>query len=190
MATPIAEIRVEERRARRAGAAGPPEDPHLSAICWSRFATPHELALSLPDVYAQSLIGNQSVRFLDPAIGTGSFFSALSQVFPKKQIHRAVGVEVDPLFAGTAREFLEGEGLKVVEGDFTKQPTEPLYNLILTNPPYVRHHHIPGPEKEHLRGRLGQSLPINVSGLSGLYCYFPSLLSRRWIGRAMALLSD
>ncbi len=144
-----------------------------------QFATPPELALSLTR-YAQSLLGNQSVRFLDPAIGTGSFFSALSQVFPPKQIQRAVGIEVDPLFAGAAQGLWAGEGLRVIEGDFTKQPPEQVYNLVLTNPPYVRHHHIPGQEKEHLRVRLAQSLQPNISGLAGLYCYF-LLLSHEWM---------
>lgn len=74
-----------------------------------QFATPPELALSLTR-YAQSLLGNQSVRFLDPAIGTGSFFSALSQVFPPKQIQRAVGIEVNPLFAGAAPGVVGGRG--------------------------------------------------------------------------------
>ena len=144
-----------------------------------QFATPPELALRLTR-YAHSLLGGCSVRFLDPAVGTGAFFSALSQVFPQKQIQRAVGIEVDPLFAGAAQELWAGEGLRVIEGDFTKLPPEPLYNLVLTNPPYVRHHHIPGPEKKRLIARLAQSLQSNISGLAGLYCYF-LLLSHEWM---------
>ena len=45
---------------------------------WGQFATPPALALSLAR-YAQALMGKTPVRFLDPAIGTGSFFSAASQ---------------------------------------------------------------------------------------------------------------
>ena len=177
MAT-ISEIRIEERRQEEQSRLDL-QKTALERNKLGQFATPHELALSLTR-YAQSLLGDHSVRFLDPAIGTGSFFSALSQVFSKKQIQRAVGIEVDPLFAGTARDLWAAEGLSVVEGDFTKQPPEALYNLVLTNPPYVRHHHISGWEKEHLRAHLGQSLRLNVSGLSGLYCYF-LLLSHEWM---------
>ncbi len=144
-----------------------------------KFATPPGLALSLVR-YARTHLGNRSVRFLDPAIGTGSFFSAMSQVFPSEQIERAVGIEVDPLFASAARDLWAGEGLRVIDGDFTKQPPQQLYNLVLTNPPYVRHHHIPGPEKERLRARLTQMLQLNISGLAGLYCYF-LLLSHEWM---------
>ena len=136
-----------------------------------QFATPPELASSLAR-HAQTLLGNRPVRFLDPAIGTGSFFSALSQIFPPEQTQRAAGFEIDPLFASAAQELWAGKGLRVTEGDFTKQPPEQLYNLVLTNPPYVRHHHISRPEKERLRARLTQMLQLNISGLAGLYCYF------------------
>ncbi len=144
-----------------------------------QFATPSELALSLAR-YARAHLRNNPVRFLDPAIGTGSFFSALSRVFPPEQIERAAGIEVDPSFADAARELWSGEGLRVLEGDFTTQHPEPLYNLVLTNPPYVRHHHIPGAEKERLRTQLAKSLRLEISGLAGLYCYF-LLLCHGWL---------
>jgi hypothetical protein len=35
------------------------------------------------------------VRFLDPAFGTGSFYSALNTVFPSTRIEAAIGFEVD-----------------------------------------------------------------------------------------------
>jgi adenine-specific DNA-methyltransferase len=40
---------------------------------WGQFATPTPLALSLA-AYAQSFLGEHPIRFLDPSIGTGSFF--------------------------------------------------------------------------------------------------------------------
>lgn len=144
-----------------------------------QFATPPELALSLAR-YVRSLFGDDPVRFLDPAIGTGSFFSALSQTFPRGKIQAADGFEVDPIFAETARALWAEEGLRVIEGDFTKQPPKPRFNLVLTNPPYVRHHHVPGPEKERFKARVAQSLQFDISGLAGLYCYF-LLLSHEWM---------
>jgi predicted RNA methylase len=144
-----------------------------------QFATPPELALGLTR-YAKALLGEHPVRFLDPAIGTGSFYSALSQVIPTKQIQDATGIELDPLFADVARDLWAEQGLRVIEGDFTKQPPEPIYNLVLTNPPYVRHHHISRPEKERLRTRLANSLHLEMSGLAGLYCYF-LLLCDEWM---------
>jgi predicted RNA methylase len=139
---------------------------------WGQFATPPDLARSLAH-YARTLHAAGPVRFLDPAVGTGSFFSALTEVFFPDGIRDAAGIELDPLFAGTAADLWGGEGLRVIEGDFTKQtPPAQRFNLVLTNPPYVRHHHLAGAEKERLKAQLARSLHLEISGLAGLYCYF------------------
>ncbi|MGH9430851.1 MAG: Eco57I restriction-modification methylase domain-containing protein [Terriglobia bacterium] len=147
---------------------------------WGQFATPPALALSLAR-YAHALMKSGPVRYLDPAIGTGSFFSALTQVFPPQRIAAAVGIELDPLFAETAATLWGKSGLAVVKGDFTKQrPPAQRFNLVLTNPPYVRHHHLSPAEKIRLKVQLARSLQLNISGLAGLYCYF-LLLCHDWM---------
>jgi predicted RNA methylase len=146
---------------------------------WGQFATPPLLAVGMAR-YARKLMGGGAVRFLDPAIGTGSFYSAVRQVFPEESILAAQGVELDPLFAETAKR-LWGEELTVVNGDFTRQQVpEERFNLVLTNPPYVRHHHLAASDKEHLKARLARSLRLEISGLAGLYCYF-LLLAHDWM---------
>jgi hypothetical protein len=55
---------------------------------WGQFATPFQLALSLAR-YAQKILGKGRFRFLDPAFGTGSFYSALSQAAPARTIEAA-----------------------------------------------------------------------------------------------------
>jgi predicted RNA methylase len=147
---------------------------------WGQFATPPDLALSIAR-YAHGLIGDSQVRFLDPAIGTGSFFSALCQVLPPEQIATAAGTELDPIFAETATALWRDLGLTVMRGDFTRQlPPDHKFNLVLTNPPYVRHHHLSAADKHDLRARLAQSLHLEISGLAGLYCYF-LLLCHDWM---------
>ena len=148
---------------------------------WGQFATPPELALSIAR-YACELIGDGlPIRFLDPAIGTGSFFSALCEAFPPHTVEAATGIELDPLFAKTARNLWAGRGLEILTGDFTRQhPPATRFNLVLTNPPYVRHHHLSAPDKERLKARVAQSLHLEISGLAGLYCYF-LLLSHDWM---------
>jgi predicted RNA methylase len=147
---------------------------------WGQFATPPALALSLAR-YAHALLGKTPVRFLDPALGTGSFFSAASEAFGKEQIVAATGIELDPLFAQSAATLWEGQGLHVVKSDFTQQrPPAELFNLVLTNPPYVRHHHLPAADKGRLKAQLARSLHLDISGLAGLYCYF-LLLCHDWM---------
>ncbi len=144
-----------------------------------QYATPPELALSLAR-YARTLFDEDHVSFLDPAIGTGSFFSALSHAFPANRIRRATGFEIDALFANTARTLWKTMGLDVIDGDFTLQSPNVAYNLIIANPPYVRHHHVAWAEKERLKSRIARSLHIEISGLAGLYCYF-LLLCHEWM---------
>ena len=46
------------------------------------------------------------------------------------------------------------------------------FNLLCTNPPYVRHHHIDPLVKRKLQDEVFSRLGITASGLSGLYVYF------------------
>jgi adenine-specific DNA-methyltransferase len=48
------------------------------------------------------------------------------------------------------------------------------FNLIVCNPPYVRHHHING-QKERLHEQALVAANMKLSGLAGLYCYFMAL---------------
>jgi adenine-specific DNA-methyltransferase len=147
---------------------------------WGQFATPPELALHIAR-YARRQTGDGVNTFLDPAIGTGSFYSAVRQTFPPEAIGGATGIELDPLFAKSAEDLWSDSGLNIVRGDFTKLESPAIrFNLVLTNPPYVRHHHLAASEKKRLKMRLARSLKTEISGLAGLYCYF-MLLCHDWM---------
>ena len=99
-------------------------------------------------------MGTEAVRFIDPAIGTGSFYSALLQVFPAGRLTRAVGYEVDPHYGEPATKLWKGTILDVRLEDFTlaAPPSDKgKFNLLVCNPPYVRHHHIASKEKRRLK---------------------------------------
>ena len=151
---------------------------------WGQFATPPELSLDIAKyAYARLCRNRTMLRFIDPAIGTGSFFSAMIQTFPAEMLSHAIGVELDPRFADAARRLWGKHGLRVVQGDFTEQsppPASDTYSLLLTNPPYVRHHHLTAEQKARLGGRVAARLNLRISGLAGLYCYF-LLLSDAWL---------
>lgn len=151
---------------------------------WGQFATPMPLALEIAE-YAAALWRKRTdrVRFLDPALGTGAFYSALRQAFPAKLIARAAGVELDPRIVASASDLWVSTGLEVLAADFTEltPPASPhLFNLILTNPPYVRHHHLERIAKERLQRDVARNPGIDISGLAGLYCYF-LLLADPWL---------
>jgi adenine-specific DNA-methyltransferase len=68
-----------------------------------QFATPTVLATDIIE-YAKALVStSQQVRFLDPAFGTGSFYSALLRSFPISRIAKAWGYEIDPHYGQEAK---------------------------------------------------------------------------------------
>lgn len=150
-----------------------------------QFATPNALAVDIAR-YVEFVLGRSkdSVRFADPSIGSGSFFSAALTVFGSKRISSAVGVEIDPAFVTAARNLWCDAGLEVVSGDFTRivangsRPPAP--NVILANPPYVRHHHMSREDKERLQCLAFKMTGVDVNGLAGLYVYF-LLLATAWM---------
>jgi len=150
-----------------------------------QFATPNALAVEIAR-YVGTLIAawRGGIRFADPSIGTGSFFSAALSVFGSKRIKSAFGVELDPTFADAARDLWADSGLKVVRGDFTRVVANGLCphapNLILANPPYVRHHHMEREDKERLQRLAYRMTGIEVNGLAGLYVYF-LLIATAWM---------
>ncbi len=150
-----------------------------------QFATPNALAIDIAR-YVASLIDSRThrIRFADPSIGSGSFFSAALAVFGEKAIDSAMGIELDPAFANAARDLWGHAGLEVVHGDFTHVVANgscpPAPNLILANPPYVRHHHMTREDKERLQRLAFKMTGVEVSGLAGLYVYFV-LLATAWM---------
>ncbi len=150
-----------------------------------QFATPNALAVDIAR-YVESVLGRTQggIRFADPSIGSGSFFSAALAVFGSKRISSAVGVELDPAFADAARNLWTDAGLKVVRGDFTlvvaTGSCPPAPNVILANPPYVRHHHMNREDKERLQDLTFKMTGVEVNGLAGLYVYF-LLLATAWM---------
>jgi adenine-specific DNA-methyltransferase len=144
-----------------------------------QFATPPSLALAIAEYVVPLLPQRTRVRFLDPAFGTGSFYSAVLSL-TRRRTTAARGFELDPHYGKPAKALWTGTPLKLDLADFTRQRPEAAYNVVICNPPYVRHHHLPGDEKVNLSRRVLRSTGIALSGLTGLYCYF-MLLSHDWM---------
>ena len=140
-----------------------------------QFATPTALATEIL-AYAGSLLPEgEKIRFLDPAIGTGSFYSALRSVYPTARIAAARGYEIDRHYGDPAAQLWQGTGLEMRLADFTKEKPEPRFNMLICNPPYVRHHHMTNEEKGRLQLAAREAAGLRLGGLSGLYCYFMAL---------------
>lgn len=151
-----------------------------------QFATPTALAREILRFGLGLLPEDLPIRFLDPAIGTGSFFSALVHTVPTDRIETAKGYELDAHYGEPSRDLWRGTLLDVVLGDFTRAeaPSQQAdrFNLLICNPPYVRHHYIMKGEKARLQDATEAACGVRIAGLAGLYCYFLGL-SHAWMQR-------
>lgn len=151
-----------------------------------QYATPSSLAIEIID-YSKSLLSeSEKIRFLDPAIGTGAFYSALLKVLSSDRIETAIGYEIDSEYVKAASQLWSNTPLKLTLADFTEvSPPEKeqlKFNFLICNPPYVRHHHLSLKKKEFLRELGIKAAGIQLSGLAGLYCYF-LLAAHQWLSK-------
>jgi len=151
-----------------------------------QFATPTALANEMLQ-YACAILNSEEIRFLDPAFGTGVFYSALLNTFAFHSIQKAEGFEIDQIYWNAAMDLWNHEPpLRLQLADFTRLPTPKTesdkFNLIICNPPYVRHHAMATDEKLRLMDLVTKTIGIRPSGYSGLYCYF-LMLSHNWMSR-------
>jgi len=147
-----------------------------------QFSTPFALAQEIVQYVAKQYLNPVGpLRFLEPSVGTGVFYSALRHIVPAHKVAKAIGIEIDAQVANVAKELWGSDGLQVIEGDFTTlQPTSDRFHLVLANPPYIRHHHIPTVQKLALQHRIQAEVGYKLHGLSGLYCAF-ILLAHQWL---------
>lgn len=141
-----------------------------------QFATPTGLARELLRFGRDLLGARRTIHFLDPAIGTGAFYAALRAVAPASRIGRCLGFDIDPHYARPARELWRDTSLELCLADFTAaeapHDARKRANLVICNPPYVRHHHLDRTRKKALQAEVEARLGFRPSGLAGLYCHF------------------
>ena len=142
-----------------------------------QFSTPYPLALDIMQ-YMRRLLDTDDVSFIEPSIGMGVFYSAFTDAFAGGR--RALGFEIDPHYFTPASEFWQGSNLEMRCGDFLIQKPDEQFDMLVANPPYVRHHHIDNEVKIRLQAKVQRQTGIKISGLSGLYCYF-MMLSSAWL---------
>lgn len=145
-----------------------------------QFATPTALAADILKYAATLVPKDEKVRFLDPAIGTGAFYSALRKVFPNKRIAEAMGLEIDAHYEEPTAKLWAETALSLKCADFTHEEPSDRFNLVICNPPYVRHHHLQDGDKVRLQFRTYNASGMKISGLAGLYCHFIGM-SHAWM---------
>ena len=143
-----------------------------------QFSTPYPLAFEMMQ-YMRKLVKTNNVSFVEPSIGTGVFYSAFLDVFPKS-MKRVLGFEIDSHYYNPTKVFWKDASIELRQKDFLAQKPDDQFDMLVANPPYVRHHHIDSSEKIKLQERVLRDYGIKISGLAGLYCYF-LILSSAWL---------
>ncbi len=151
-----------------------------------QFATPSLLARDVA-AYCSELMpdvdSRRQRRMLEPALGTGAFWSAWLAA-TRDVGWSGIGIELDSEIAATGRRLWSSTGLDVRCDDFTthKPPESEAdkADLVISNPPYVRHHHLGLEKKARLRKASARAAGMQLSGLAGLYCHFVAL-SHPWM---------
>lgn len=145
-----------------------------------QFATPGDMARAIVEETVAFLPdAGKKLAVLEPSMGTGSFVSAALDVLGKR-VGEVRGYELDEDFHRAAVELWQGQPVQPVRGDFTRTAAEPVFDLVLANPPYVRHHGFGIDEKRRLQQLVKSCTGISISGLAGLYCHF-LLYSQAWM---------
>ena len=147
-----------------------------------QFATPTLLARDIVSFGVKNMAMPREIRFFDPAFGTGAFYSALLAEADANDIAGATAIEIDPSFAKATGDFWRGHDINIINADFTKSEPDDRYNLVICNPPYVRHHLIGADDKTRINNKTEGSSGVRLSGLAGLYCHF-LLQSVRWMDK-------
>lgn len=146
-------------------------------------STPYKLANDIFNKVKNYIDESKEIRFLDPAIGTGVFYSALKNNFDMKLIVESIGYDIDEHYGKPSSILWSETKLNYLIDDFTMIDApyneEEKFNFIVCNPPYVRHHHING-NKSKLKEKIYNSLKIKISSLAGLYCYF-MMIAHEWM---------
>jgi hypothetical protein len=143
-----------------------------------QFSTPFPLALDIMK-YMRQLQGTDDVSFIEPSIGTGVFYSAFTEVFGNKG-QQVLGFEIDPHYFIPTKDFWKTFPIVLRCEDFLSQTPNMFFDMLVANPPYVRHHHIDNDTKIKLQNEILHKTGIQISGLAGLYCYF-MMLSSAWL---------
>ena len=103
-----------------------------------QYFTPSLLATDIVSA-TKYLYSQNSIDILEPAFGKGAFLSALK----KENVNYAdfLGIEIDSTLNTTT-------DIRLNVGDFAEITPDKQYDLIITNPPYTRHHLIEKEQKE------------------------------------------
>lgn len=130
------------------------------------YYTPSILARTL----VEPIVESPNQKILDPAYGDGALLLAAEQILREKYQSRKkrnlFGCDVSPI--GTRTRHLPASNLS--KGDFFDFPMSNQFDLIVMNPPYVRHHYLNKETAKTYQSKIKDKFKIKKT--SDLWAYF------------------
>jgi SAM-dependent methyltransferase len=130
----------------------------------------------LADLLARKILANRShqkVRVLDPACGEGELLLAIAQRLTKAKVQfELTGYDADTRYLGVARGRLSKLGTNqftLINGDFLRASTGPLFDIVIANPPYVRTQILGSGQAQALAKKFGLKGRVDL--------YYPFLIA-------------
>ena len=106
-----------------------------------QYATPKSLASEICQYVGSISKWSYPIEVLEPALGLGIFIEVF-KFETDLDINRYTGIELDEDFFNAAEKLWRGFNVDLVKSDFMLFNTNKKFQIIISNPPYVRHHHL------------------------------------------------
>jgi adenine-specific DNA-methyltransferase len=134
--------------------------------------TPKNVARLMSELLLQDAKTLKGMQVLDPCIGQNVFLSTLCELNPELILQ---GVELDTnLMTTEVKHFYSTKNRTLSQGNFFKfaQSHQPTFDLVITNPPYVRHEKMTDENDKQSIRSLFTDKDYNIPSQSNLYVYF------------------
>lgn len=137
---------------------------------FAQFFTP----LPIAKMMSEWVLGANPKNVLDPSVGPGVFPYVLREMDP--HIHLTL-VELDPVVLQVARCAVSSHATEFVNEDFLMYDKERMFDGIIANPPYLRHHDFS--YSEDIFELVGKRASVKLSKLTNIYGLFLLEVGRR-----------
>lgn len=134
--------------------------------------TPRNVAQLMSELLINNMDNLRELRVLDPCIGQNIFLSHLGSMAPSMTLE---GVEIDAgLITPKTRSFYQSSHRQLHQSNFFDyaQTSQRTFDLVITNPPYVRHEKMIDENDKHAIRNLFRDKSYVIPSKSNLYVYF------------------
>lgn len=139
--------------------------------------TPKRIAKRMAKMGLQQIKNNKGIKILDPAVGPATFTNALYETgLLSTGINSIVNYDVDGKWIKYTNEFTHNKKIVAenIQKDYllSNHKDSGNFDLVIMNPPYVRHEKIKKHLKDTYLERFNKEFSMKIDGRSNLFSFF------------------